>query len=116
VLVIAVVGLCDPLGCALSQPGHAAVTKGSAMTLSSTEVSAPPAANNNGRDILADCVEQHQFARIHHITPRTVARYRNRADGLPWLAFGGRIYIPVREASDWLKAQVRHPNKRRSAA
>jgi hypothetical protein len=85
------------------------------MTLLDTAASTAPSRDSRA-DILGDYVEQHEFARIHHITARTVARYRNRADGLPWLQLGGRIYIPLREAGDWLKGQVRHPNKRRSAA
>ncbi len=83
--------------------------------MTTTEIAAPSVPTRDGHDILAGYVEQHEFARIHHITARTVARYRDRVDGMPWVQFGGRIYIPVCEAGEWLKSQVRRPNKRRAA-
>jgi hypothetical protein len=64
--------------------------------------------------ILQGYVEQGEFARAHRITTRTVARYRDQADGLPSVMFGGKIYIPLHEASAWLSSRIRHPNKRRA--
>lgn len=66
--------------------------------------------------ILEDYVTEQQFAAGAKISPRTVARYRGQADGLPYLEFGGKIYIPLDGARDWLKAKVKHPNSRRRAA
>ena len=63
--------------------------------------------------ILAGYIEQSQFARTHHIATRTVARYRNQVDGLPSVSFGGRVYIPLREAGTWLSSRINYPNKRR---
>ena len=76
---------------------------------------AQPATAQTGADILAGYAEQDEFAKINRISPRTVARYRNRPDGLPSVAFGGKVFIPIDEASAWLKNQVRRPNQRRRA-
>jgi hypothetical protein len=65
-------------------------------------------------DILAGYAEQAEFAKTNRISARTVVRYRNRPDGLPSVAFGGKIFIPIDEAMNWLKSQVRHPNRRRA--
>jgi hypothetical protein len=69
---------------------------------------------NSNAGILAGYAEQGEFARTHRISARTVARYRNQADGLPSVAFGGKVYIPLREAGTWLSSRIRHPNKRRT--
>jgi hypothetical protein len=78
----------------------------------STQTAQVPAALT-GNDILAGYVEQDEFARNHRISSRTVARYRNRPDGLPSVNFGGKVFIPIDEAAAWLKNQVRRPNQRR---
>jgi hypothetical protein len=62
---------------------------------------------------------QHEavFASANKISQRTVARYRNEADGLPFVEFGGRVFIPIAEAKAWLQARVKRPNpSRRKAA
>jgi hypothetical protein len=41
---------------------------------------------------------------------RTLARYRTEPDGLPYLRFRGRVYIPIDEGREWLKRRVRRPN------
>lgn len=73
-----------------------------------------PAAIPSGVDILANYMEQDVFARMHHISARTVARYRNQTNGLPSVEFGGKVYIPIDEAAAWLRNRIRHPNKRRN--
>ena len=73
-------------------------------------------AQQSQADILSGYAEQEEFAKINRISPRTVARYRNRPDGLPSVAFGGKVFIPIDEASAWLKSQVRRPNQRRRAS
>jgi hypothetical protein len=75
---------------------------------------ARPEPSTADADILAGYVDQAEFARIHRISPRTVARYRNDAEGLPSVAFGGRVLIPLREARTWLERRIRHPNPRRT--
>jgi hypothetical protein len=75
-----------------------------------------PATAQTGADILSGYAGQEEFAKSNRISARTVARYRNQANGLPSVTFGGRIFIPIDEASAWLRAQVRRPNQRRAAA
>jgi hypothetical protein len=65
--------------------------------------------------VLAGYVEQVKFAAEVQVSERTVARYRNLPDGLPYLPFGGKIYIPIEEAREWLKSRVKRPNQRRVA-
>jgi hypothetical protein len=36
-----------------------------------------------------------EWSARHNISPRTTARYRQLPNGLPFLVFGGRIYIPI---------------------
>jgi hypothetical protein len=63
--------------------------------------------------ILAGYVEQGRFAKEINSSTRTVARYRNLPNGLPWLMLSGRVYIPVAEAKTWLADRVHRPNSRR---
>jgi hypothetical protein len=65
--------------------------------------------------ILDEYEPESDFAAAHNITQRTVARYRREADGLPFVEFGGRIYIHIPGAREWIAARVRHPNPRRAA-
>jgi hypothetical protein len=68
-----------------------------------------------GGFILEGYVQQAQFAADNGISERTVKRYRDQPDGLPWVAFGGKVFIPILEAGEWLRRRVRHPNPRRRA-
>jgi hypothetical protein len=60
-----------------------------------------------GGGILDGYQSQDDFARDHHITGRTVGRYRRK--GLPWIAWGGRVLIPLDAARDWLRGQIKYP-------
>ncbi|MGM5025732.1 hypothetical protein AB8B02_05860 [Tardiphaga sp. 862_B3_N4_1] len=66
--------------------------------------------------ILEGYVTEQQFADSAKISSRTVARYRGQKDGLPYLEFGGKIYIPVEGARDWLRSKVKKPNASRKVA
>jgi hypothetical protein len=66
-------------------------------------------------EALAGYREQTQWAAEANVTTRTVDRYRAMPDGLPFLKFGGRVYIPVEEAREWLRARIQRPNQRRRA-
>lgn len=71
---------------------------------------------DNTASILAGSAPEAKFAADNDISQRTVARYRNQPDGLPYFEFGGKIYIPLGEARTWLAAKVKRPNPRRKAA
>ena len=45
--------------------------------------------------------------------PRTVRRWINQADGLPYVKLGNRILIRRESAESWIRAQERKPNPRR---
>lgn len=66
--------------------------------------------------ILAGYLTEQDFADGAKISVRTVARYRSMPDGLPYVEFGGRIYIPIEDAREWLRNRVKRPNPRRKAA
>jgi hypothetical protein len=70
----------------------------------------------NQQSILAGYIREDVFVADAEISKRTSARYRSQADGLPFLEFGGRIYIPIEPAREWLRSRVKRPNQRRKAA
>jgi hypothetical protein len=65
-------------------------------------------------NILEDFVPEVDFARDNNIHPRTVARYRNQPDGLPYVEFGGKVMISVSGAREWLMKRVQRKNQPRS--
>jgi hypothetical protein len=54
------------------------------------------------------------WAAAANVTTRTTARYRAMPNGLPFLEFGGKIYIPREESKEWLRARIKRPNQRRA--
>jgi hypothetical protein len=54
-----------------------------------------------------------EWSTRHNISQRTTARYRQLPSGLPFLVFGGRIYIPNREGDEWIRSRIRRPNRPR---
>ncbi|WLA79011.1 hypothetical protein [Bradyrhizobium elkanii] len=68
------------------------------------------------QSILDGYIREEQFALNEGISTRTSARYRAQANGLPFVEFGGKIYIPIEEARNWLRDRVKRPNRRRLAA
>jgi hypothetical protein len=46
------------------------------------------------------------------ICRKTAARYRNKPNGLPFLKWGGVVYIPKREGADFIRSRVRRRNPR----
>jgi hypothetical protein len=65
--------------------------------------------------ILDGFVPEEDFAEAHNVNPRTVARYRNQPDGLPYVKWAGRVYIHVLGARDWLAKRTIRRNQRRGA-
>jgi len=51
-----------------------------------------------------------------HCSPRTVARYENRPDGIPALMVGSRKLYRLAAVREWLVRREREPNPRRRAA
>ena len=66
--------------------------------------------------ILDGFAPEDEWAEANEITPRTCARYRNRPDGLPFVRFGGRVFIDVAGAREWLRKRIVRRNPTRRAA
>jgi hypothetical protein len=60
--------------------------------------------------ILEGFVPEDKFAKANHIHIRTAKRYRAEPDGLPFLIWGNRVWIPTEAAREWLLKRVRRPN------
>ena len=66
-------------------------------------------------NILSDeYVAEDDWASAHNVNRRTVKRYRDEPDGLPYVRFGGRIFIHNPSAREWLLRRTKRPNPRRS--
>jgi hypothetical protein len=63
--------------------------------------------------ILHGYVPQAEFAQANHVTTRTVARYRRQPDGLPYLIWGGQVWINVARGRQFLESRERRLNPRR---
>ncbi len=66
--------------------------------------------------ILADYVEESEFARANKISQRTSQRYRNQPNGLPYIEWGGKIYIHVAGAREAIFARIKRRNPTRRTA
>jgi len=66
--------------------------------------------------ILEGYDEQSEFAAAAKVAERTIERYRAMPDGLPFVKFGGKIYIPREESREWLRSRIKRPNQRRRTA
>jgi hypothetical protein len=66
--------------------------------------------------ILDGAAKEADFAQANNVSQRTVARYRNQSDGLPFFVWGGEVYIPLADAKEWLRSRVKRLNTRRRAA
>lgn len=63
--------------------------------------------------ILDDYIHEADAATDLGVTQRTMWRYRNQPDGLPYYEIGGRIYFHKEELDDWLRNNcARRPNPR----
>jgi hypothetical protein len=63
-------------------------------------------------NFLADYLDLEPFAKECGRDPRTVRRWLNQPDGLPFTRIGNRILIHIPSAREWLFARMRHPNRR----
>ena len=64
-------------------------------------------------DPLSDFEPEDVWAKRHHINRKTVARYRNLPDGLPFLVWGGRIFIPKKEGAEFIRSLLTQKNPTR---
>lgn len=70
-------------------------------------------------DVFEGLIEERDLAKSWNkgkkISTRTLARYRNQPDGLPYIELGGSIYYKIDSVRKWIEARERHPNVRRAA-
>jgi hypothetical protein len=63
-------------------------------------------------EFLGDYSKEIDWAEAHGISQRTSKRYRDQ--GMPFLFFGGWIWIPKRQGREWIDGRVKRRNPRRS--
>jgi hypothetical protein len=66
--------------------------------------------------LLEDFVDLDQFAEDVNRDPRSVRRWLNEPDGLPFTRMGNRILIHVPSAREWLMQRMTRRNPRRRQA
>jgi hypothetical protein len=65
-------------------------------------------------DLLEDFLDIDPFAIVVKRHPRTVRRWLDEADGLPYTRIGNRILIHIPTAREWIMNRMRVPNSRSS--
>jgi hypothetical protein len=56
-------------------------------------------------------VTQERWSREKRINPRTTARHRDK--GLPWLLWGGEVFIPEEDGDAYVASLVKRRNVRK---
>ena len=64
-------------------------------------------------ELLDGFVDLEPFAAEVKRHPRTVRRWMNQPDGLPFVRIGNRVMVHIPTARSWLLGRMRHPNQRR---
>ena len=72
--------------------------------------------SNPSASLLDGFVPKAEFASANDVCERTVERYIAQVDGMPHLIWGGRTYIPLDLAREWLRKRISQNNPRRRAA
>jgi hypothetical protein len=67
-------------------------------------------------DLLSEYADLKSFADEVKRDERTVRRWMNQPDGLPYTRMGNMVLIHIPTAKDWIFGRMRNPNPRRSAA
>jgi hypothetical protein len=65
-------------------------------------------------EFLSQYEREATWALSHGITQRTSKRYRDQ--GMPYLFWGGIVYIPKHEGREWIANRVKRRNPRRRQA
>jgi hypothetical protein len=63
-------------------------------------------------DFLSEYESEDTWSMRHGITRRTAQRYRE--DGLPYMFWGGRIWIHKQGGAEYIASRVRRRNQRKS--
>jgi hypothetical protein len=65
-------------------------------------------------DFLSEYERETNWAPSVGITKRTSKRYRDQ--GMPYLLWGGIVYIPRREGREFIASRVKRPTRRAASA
>jgi hypothetical protein len=65
-------------------------------------------------NLLADYLDLQPFAAEVNRDPRTVRRWMNEPNGLPYTRIGNRILVHVPTAREWIFGRMHRPNPRRT--
>lgn len=63
--------------------------------------------------LLQDYLTRDELAQELKVAARTVARWQDLPDGLPYTEMGGRVLYRRQSVLSWLESRERHPNQRR---
>ena len=66
-------------------------------------------------NLLDDYLDLEPFAKQVSRDPRTVRRWMNAPDGLPYTRIGNRILVHLPTAREWIFGRMRKPNVRRAS-
>jgi hypothetical protein len=64
-------------------------------------------------NLLDDFLDLEPLAREVNRDPRTVRRWMNQPDGLPFVRIGNRLMVHVPTAREWIFSRMRRPAPRR---
>ena len=67
-------------------------------------------------ELLTDYADLEPFAAQVKREPRTVRRWMNEADGLPYTKLGNRILIHIPTAREWMLSRIRRSVRRETEA
>ena len=67
-------------------------------------------------NLLSEYADLERFAAEVEREPRTVRRWMNEPDGLPYAKIGNRVLIHIPTARAWIFGRMRKPNRRRARA
>ena len=70
----------------------------------------------NPDEVLAGYVDKPALAKAFKKSERTIDRWRNQPDGLPYTTAGATVLFDVSVARGWLKSRMTRPNRRRASA
>jgi hypothetical protein len=61
-------------------------------------------------NLLDDYAPEDALAKSWSVDRRTIARYRNEPNGLPFMKLGGKVYIHIPGAKEWIRRRTLRRN------